>query len=118
MQTLRDIDDIRRNLTAKLEELQRRANAAADLASTAVNYWHNPAVRFGLGVVIGLAFGGGRRSVTDHASESLIRSILRAGLMAATTSLVTRTLSPELPEAGSDALDTTATVVPTPQGLR
>jgi hypothetical protein len=95
MQPLRDLEDIRANLTQKLEEIQRRANQAADLAQAAVHYWQHPAVRFGIGVVLGLALGGGRRRSDGGDSEGLLRAIVRAGLMAATSSMVTRALAPQ-----------------------
>jgi hypothetical protein len=90
LQTNRNIEDLRGHLSEKLEELHRRANTATQALSP-LTYWRDPVVRFGLGIALGLALGGGRRST--GASEGLLHAVVRAGLMAATTSLVTRALA-------------------------
>ncbi len=103
MQTLRELDELRLSLTEKLGDLHRKANAAADLITTAMRYWHNPGVRFGVGVVLGFALGGGKHKPGDS-SEGLVRAVIRAGLMAATSSLVTRALAPASATSDRDGL--------------
>src|ERR1700712_4150339 len=93
--TLRNIEDLRASLSERLEELHRRANTATAMLSPLKRwretYWRNPMVRFGLGAVMGFAIGGRRAGTAQH--EGILHAIVRAGLMAATTSLVTRALT-------------------------
>ena len=75
----------------KLEELHRRASTVTKVL-TPSTYWNDPVVRFGIGVAIGLLVGSrGRSSSATH--EGLAHAIVRAGLTAATTALITRTLA-------------------------
>jgi hypothetical protein len=62
---------------------------------TPSTYWNDPIVRFGLGVVIGLAVGsrGSRGTAVAATHEGLLHAIVRAGLTAATTALITRALT-------------------------
>lgn len=90
-QTNRNIEDLRASLADKLEELQRRANTVTKVL-TPSTYWNDPMVRFGIGVALGLLVGSrGRASSTSH--EGLAHAIVRAGLTAATTALITRALA-------------------------
>jgi hypothetical protein len=90
-QTNRNIEDLRASLADKLEELHRRASRVTKVL-TPSTYWNDPVVRFGLGVAIGLMVGSrGRTSSAAH--EGLVHAIVRAGLTAATTALITRALA-------------------------
>jgi hypothetical protein len=101
--TNRNIEDLRASLADKLEELRRRANRATT-ALTPSTYWNDPVVRFGIGVAIGLLVGARGRS--GHAShEGLAHAIVRAGLTAATTALITRTLAKAEPAIATPAAD-------------
>ena len=105
--TSRNIEDLRASLADKLEELQRRANTATRVLSPAT-YWKDPVVRFGLGVAIGLIVGSrGRANAATH--EGLAHAILRAGLTAATSALIQRTL------ANADVLAGPASATPAGQ---
>ncbi len=89
--TNRNIEELRTSLSDKLEELHRRASTVTRVL-TPTTYWNDPMVRFGIGVAIGLLVGSrGRASTATH--EGLFHAIVRAGLSAATTALITRTLA-------------------------
>jgi hypothetical protein len=90
--TNRTIEDLRTHLSEKLEELHRRASTASQALAPAT-YWRDPWVRFGLGVVLGLALAGRRRG---SGPESLVHAVVRAGLTATTSALVTRALTDRL----------------------
>ena len=100
------MDALRDSLAEKLNELHRRATHAKQLL-TPDTYWKNPWIRFGLGAAVGLAVGlsGRRRGEpgVQLAHESLGRTLLRAGLSAALTSVVTRALTPRSLPPGNDA---------------
>lgn len=90
-QTNRNIEELRASLSDKLEELHRRASTVTRVLAPST-YWNDPVVRFGIGVAIGLMVGSrGRASSASH--EGLVHAIVRAGLTAATTALITRTLA-------------------------
>lgn len=78
------IDDLRTSLADKLDELHRRANVATDVLSAA-RHLREPLVRFGIGVLIGFAFG---RSTRSSDSTSRVTDIVRFGLTIATSALV------------------------------
>jgi hypothetical protein len=89
--TNRNIEDLRASLADKLEELHRRASTVTRVLSPST-YWNDPVVRFGIGVAIGLIVGSrGRANAATH--EGLAHAIVRAGLTAATSALITRTLA-------------------------
>jgi len=89
--TSRTIEELRANLSEKLEELHRRANTATKVLTPA-RYWNDPIVRFGIGVAIGLAIGSrGKRGESGH--DGLLYSMVRAGLTATTTALITRAIA-------------------------
>ena len=107
-QTNRNIEELRASLSDKLEELHRRASSATKLL-TPSTYWNDPVVRFGIGVALGLVIGSrGRAASASH--EGLVHAIVRAGLTAATSALITRALArPEVTApAGDAALDAPA----------
>jgi|SRR4051794_6843306 hypothetical protein len=88
--TVQRIEQLRSSLGDKLAELQRRANHAKERLTPSY-YWRNPWVRFGVGAVIGLALAGRRRG--QPGSEGLLHSMIRAGLSAAVTGVITRSLA-------------------------
>jgi hypothetical protein len=109
-QTNRNIEELRASLSDKLAELHRRASRATRVL-TPSTYWDDPVVRFGIGVAIGLMVGSrGRSASASH--EGWFHAIVRAGLTAATTALVTRTLAPA--EVATTAPDTA--LEPAPRG--
>jgi|GEM_PF-6979929 len=90
-QTNRNIEELRASLSDKLEELHRRASTVTKVL-TPTTYWNDPVVRFGIGVALGLMVGS-RGRASDASHEGLFHAIVRAGLTAATTALVTRALA-------------------------
>jgi len=113
--TNRNIEDLRASLSDKLEELHRRASTVTKVL-TPSTYWNDPVVRFGLGVAIGLVVGSrGRAPSASH--EGLVHAIVRAGLTAATSALITRALASADALAAGDAApeaDAGAADAPTP----
>ena len=97
IETNRKIEELRTSLTEKLGELHRRATSAKETLSP-WHHWKNPWVRIGIGAVIGFAVGR-RRPAEARTHESLVHSIVRAGLSAAAAVLVTRSLA----KPGGDA---------------
>lgn len=81
-------DSPRDSLTAKLEELGRRAGAAKEML-TPGKLFQNPWVRVGLGVAVGIAIGsrlGRSNKATSH--ESILHAVVRASLAAAAAMMV------------------------------
>jgi len=99
------MDELRDALAAKLNELHRRATHAKQLL-TPETYWKNPWIRFGLGAAVGFVVGlsGHRRGEPglQVAHEPLGRSLVRVGLSAALTSVITRALTPRSLPPGTD----------------
>jgi hypothetical protein len=90
----RKIEQLRRDLTEKLGELRRRA-ADAKLVLSPSTYWRSPQIRIAIGFAIGFAIGARRPAAAEvGAREGLLRAIVRTGLCAAASALVTRSLSP------------------------
>lgn len=87
--TSKAIEELRQGLQDKLEELHRRANRATQVL-TPSTYWNDPVVRFGIGVAIGLAIGT-RGKARD--GDGLLYSMVRAGLTATTTALISRAIA-------------------------
>ena len=89
--TNRQIDDLRSNLTDKLEELHRRAKVAREML-TPSSYWKSPWLKVGVGVgaaaLVGAALAGRTRST--NAPETLLHAAARSALMAAVGALVAR----------------------------
>jgi hypothetical protein len=88
------IADVRRDLTEKLEELQRRGTRARAALSPST-YLRNPWLRIGLGFVVGYAIGhrtssegAGSEHATRLAGSSLVRGVVRASLLAAFEALL------------------------------
>ena len=96
--TAEAIDQLRESLATKLGELHRRATHAKQLL-TPDTYWKNPWLRFGLGAAVGLAIGlSGRRKNADGVlvaapHESIGHALVRTGLTAVLTAVVTRALN-------------------------
>lgn len=106
LETLRNIEDLRASLSDKLAELQRRANTVSQVLAPLKQwrvYWSDPVVRFGVGAVLGLVIGS-RRNSTAASHEGVVHAVLRAGLMAAASSMVTRALEAS-PAATDDDAD-------------
>src|SRR3954466_9039496 len=103
--TNRTIEELRATLSNKLEELHRRANAATKVLTPA-RYWNDPIVRFGIGVAIGLAIGA-RRTRGDSDRDGLLYSMVRAGLTATTTALITRAIAASEPASEAAVTATT-----------
>jgi hypothetical protein len=87
--TSKAIEELRASLQDKLEELHRRANQATRVLAPST-YWNDPVVRFGIGVAIGLAIGT-RGKPRD--GDGLLYSLVRAGLTATTTALISRAIA-------------------------
>ena len=95
-----NVDELRAKLTEKLGELHRRANHATELMSP-LRYWRDPLVRFGIGVAIGFVIAGSRRPAylppgavaVPSGGDGILGSMVRAGLIAATSALVSRALA-------------------------
>jgi len=88
------IELARRGLTDKLDELRRRAKLIRTRLSPST-YWNMPILRFGVGLAAGYALGRRPTSVAtvEHPrSPSILHAVVRAGLAAATASLVRRAL--------------------------
>src|SRR3954471_14961141 len=90
-ETNRHIDELRGNLTEKLGELHRRATHVK-LALSPSTYWNNPWIRIGIGAAIGFALVD-RRPAAARTHEGLVHAIVRAGLCAAASALVARSLA-------------------------
>jgi hypothetical protein len=82
------IELARRDLSDKLDELRRRAHQLRTWMSPAT-YWNMPMLRFGVGFVVGYALG---RRPASAGSPSMLRAVIRAGLAAASASLVRQAL--------------------------
>lgn len=87
------IDDLRTSLADKLDELHRRANVATEVLSS-VRHFREPLVRFGIGVLIGFAFG---RSTRSSGSASRVAGVVRFGLTIATSALVAHAVASSKP---------------------
>ncbi len=88
--TSKAIEELRASLQDKLEELHRRANKATQVLAPST-YWNDPVVRFGVGVAIGLALG--MRGKTRDGDGGLLYSMVKAGLTATTTALISRAMA-------------------------
>ena len=84
-----DLDVLRASLSEKVGELHRRVTHAKQVLSPST-WWHNPWVRIGIGVAVGLALLSRRKS---DAHEGLVHAMVRSGLSAAVAALVTRQLA-------------------------
>jgi hypothetical protein len=91
LETNQKIDDLRHDLAEKLGELHRRAVHTKQVLSPST-YWNNSWIRLGIGAAVGFALGSYRRGAA-RTHEGLVHSIVRAGLGAAVTSVVTRALA-------------------------
>ena len=90
-ETNRNIEELRSSLTEKLGELHRRATHAKLVLSPST-YWKNPWIRLGIGAAIGFAIVD-RRPAGARTHEPLVHAIVRAGLCAAASALVARSLA-------------------------
>jgi hypothetical protein len=91
LETVHRIEELRSSLGDKLAELHRRASHVKERLTPSY-YWRNPWVRFGIGAVIGLALASRRRG-QPGGPEGLLHSMIRAGLSAAVTGVITRSLA-------------------------
>lgn len=98
------IDELRAGLSDKLEELHRRANRATQVMAPST-YWNDPVVRFGIGVAVGLALG--MRGERKDGESGILYSVVRAGLSAAASALITKAMTAP---AELEAADETALV--------
>jgi hypothetical protein len=90
-ETNHHIDELHNNLTEKLGELHRRAAHAKRVLSPST-YWNNPWIRLGIGAAIGFAIAD-RRPAAARTHEGLVHAVVRAGLCAAASALVARSLA-------------------------
>lgn len=88
--TSKSIDELRAGLSDKLEELHRRANRATQVLAPST-YWNDPVVRFGIGVAVGLAIG--MRGERKDGEGGLLYSMMRAGLSAAASALISKAIT-------------------------
>lgn len=91
LETAERIEQLRGALGEKLSELHRRASVVKRRL-TPSTYWENPWVRFGVGAAIGFALAHRRRS-QPGVHEGLFHAMVRAGLSAAITGMVARSLA-------------------------
>ena len=92
LETTQRIEQLRTALGDKLSELHRRASVMKRRL-TPSSYWENPWVRFGVGAAIGLVLAGRRRTQPGGPHEGLVHAMVRAGLSAAVSGLVARSLA-------------------------
>jgi hypothetical protein len=90
-ETSHNIEELRGGLTEKLGELHRRATHAKLVLSPGT-YWKNPWIRLGIGAAIGFVMID-RRPAAARTHEPLVHAIVRAGLCAAASALVARSLA-------------------------
>jgi hypothetical protein len=81
----------RSELSDKLDELRRRAKHVRTWMSPST-YWNMPILRFGVGFIAGFALGRRPTPIAAGRSPSILHAVVRAGLVAATASLVRRAL--------------------------
>ncbi len=87
--TQAEVDMLRANLDEKLAELKRRAVHVKEVLTPA-HYLQNPWIRVGIAAAVGIAIGAGARR---DGGESLLHSVLRAGLSTAGIVAVQKLLS-------------------------
>lgn len=97
----KSIDELRAGLSDKLEELHRRANRATQVLAPST-YWNDPVVRFGIGVAVGLAIGMRGRGDDHDRGGGLLYSVVRAGLSAAASALITKAMTAPAELAAAD----------------